>query len=151
MLVEVTRDFRVGRIREQRHIGGQHGRLLLLVGVVGVGHGVGAGVRFGLPLVRAAWALGEFPFEFEEVVEVLVGPLRGLGGPGNFQAAGDRVAGDAGLVGAGPAEALVFNRRSFGLVRGVGARAAAVGLAEGVAARDQRNRLFVVHGPAAEG
>src|ERR1700678_2850131 len=151
MLVEVTRDFRVGRVREQRHIGGQHGRLLLLVGVVGVGHGVGARVPFGFPLVRAAGALGEFPLKFEQVVEEPVGPLRGRGGPGNLEAAGDRVAGDAGLVGAAPAEALVFNRRAFGLVGEVGTRAGAVGLAEGVAARDQRNRLFVVHGHAAEG
>jgi hypothetical protein len=39
---------------------------------------------------------------------------------------GDGVSGDAGLIGAGPAEALVFNRRSFGLLREVGARSLVV-------------------------
>ena len=118
---------------------------------MGIRHGVGAGVALGLPLVRTAGALGELPLKLVEVLEVLVGPLRRFGGPSDFEAAGDGVAGDAGLVGAAPAEALVLDGGAFGLLVEMAAGAGTVGLAEGVATGDERDGFCVVHGHAAEG
>src|SRR6185312_14475333 len=65
--------------------------------------------------------------------------------------AGDGVAADAGLVLALPAEALVLDGAAFRLRTDQRRIAGAVGLAEGVAARDQRDRLLVVHRHAEEG
>src|SRR4029453_13564155 len=79
-----------------------------------------------------------------------VTPLRGRGGPGNFQAAGDRVSALARAEGAPPAEALLLEPGCFGSTPPMGLRAGAVGLAEGGAPGDERNRLFVVHSHARE-
>ena len=86
-----------------------------------------------------------------EVVEVAVRPLGRGRRPRALQTAGDRVAGVAGAVRAGPAEPLLLDRRALRLRSDVPLRACrAVCLAERVAARDQRDRLLVVHRHAAE-
>ena len=85
------------------------------------------------------------------MVEEAVAPLGRRGGPRDLEAAGDRVLALAGVVGVAPAEALQLQRRTLGLradvLLGVGRT---VGLAEGVAAGDQRDGLLVVHRHPAE-
>src|SRR5947209_14005363 len=82
----------------------------------------------------------------------MVAPLRRRLRPDHLRPAGDGVLADARAVLAAPAEALVLERSALrsalGDERGV---ARAMGLAEGVAAGDERNRLLVVHRHAAEG
>src|SRR6185437_4472773 len=56
----------------------------------------------------------------------------------------------AGAVGALPAEALIFQRAGFRLGSDQRGIARAMGLAEGVAARDQGYGLFVIHRHAEE-
>ncbi|MDQ1094063.1 hypothetical protein QE400_003476 [Xanthomonas sacchari] len=149
VLQEAARDLLVGRIEAQRQVGGEHGRPVLLRRIVRVRNDR-LGV-LGHPLVRAGRALAQLPVELEQVLEELVGPLRRLGGPGDFQAAGDGVAALAAAEAVGPAQALAFQVGRFRLGADVVGRAGAVGLAEGVAAGDQRHGLFVVHRHAAEG
>ncbi len=75
----------------------------------------------------------------------------GVVAPGDFQAAGDRVAAYARAEAALPAEALLLDAGRFRIGPHMGRRAGAMGLAEGVAARDQRDGLFVIHRHAGEG
>ncbi|GEM_PF-1940518 len=149
MLIETARNLLVGRIEAQRQVGGQHGRAAFLVGIEGVGNGFADVFRH--PLVRAGRALGQLPFVFEQVAEEVVVPLGRGGGPGDFQAAGDGVFANAGAEGAVPAEALRLQPGGFRIGADVRRRAGAVGLAEGVAAGDQRHGFFVVHRHAGEG
>src|SRR5262249_21610546 len=87
----------------------------------------------------------------EQVLEEVVAPLRRRGGPGAFQAAGDRVPAVALAQAVPPAEALLLDDASFGLASDVlGLLAGAVGLAEGMATGDQRDGLLVVHPQAGE-
>src|SRR5580704_19218779 len=79
-----------------------------------------------------------------------VTPFRRRAAPGDFQATGNCVTGDTGGVGAGPAEALLLNRRTFGLFTQVGARPGSVGFSEGVTASDQSYGFFIVHGHSRE-
>ncbi len=148
MLVEAPRDLLVSRVETQREVRGQHGRNMLLRLVIRVGNrGLGA-LRF--PLLRAGRALGQLPFVLEQVIEEVVAPFRRRLRPGHFRAAGDGVGAEAAAMLAPPAEALILERRAFRLgahQRGV---AGTVGLAEGVAAGDQRHGLFVVHRHAEE-
>ncbi len=116
-----------------------------------IGHGTDAGVTLRLPLICSGGALGQLPFVAKQVVEEVVAPLCRLGGPDDFQAAGDGVAALAGAETVPPAEALFFEAGGFGLTAHIGWRSGAVSLAEGVAARDQRDGFFVVHGHAPEG
>lgn len=148
MLVEAPRDLLVGGIEAQREVGGQHRRQMLRRRVVRIRNGLGGAL--GDPLVRAGRALGQFPLVAEQVLEEVVAPLRGRGGPGHFQAAGDGVGALAGAEAAAPAQALFFDAGRFRLRPHVGGRTGPVGLAEGVAARDQRDRLFIVHRHAGE-
>ena len=113
-------------------------------------HGTGACATLRLPLVRTGRALRQFPFEAEQVPEEVVAPLRGRVGPGDFQAAGDRVAAFARAKAALPAQALLLDAGRFGLRPNMFRIAGAVGLAEGVAARDEGHRLLVVHRHASE-
>ena len=110
----------------------------------------GACATLRLPLVRTGRALRQFPFVAEQDSEEVVAPLRWRVGPGDLQAAGDRVAAFAGAEAALPAEALLLDAGRFGLRPHMGRRAGAVGFAEGVAARDERDRLFVIHRHAGE-
>src|SRR5262249_48487021 len=79
------------------------------------------------------------------VLEVVVAPLRGGGGPGDFQAAGDRVGPLAGAEAVLPAHAHFIEAGRFGIGPAIGRRAGAVRLAERVAPRDERYRLLIVH------
>ena len=98
-----------------------------------------------------AGLLAQLPLVAEQVLEEAVAPLRRGLGPRDLDAAGDRVLALAGAVAVAPAEALRLERGALGLgadvLVGVGR---AVGLAERVAAGDQRDRLLVVHRHAAE-
>jgi len=101
--------------------------------------------------MRTGRALRQFPFVAEQVREEVAAPLRGRGGPGDFQTAGDRVAAFAGAKAAPPAQALLLDAGRFGLRPHMFLIAGAVGFAEGVAARDERDRLLIVHRHAREG
>ena len=146
---EASGDFLVGGVETQRQVGGQHGRHQLLAGVMRMRNG-----RLGTrrhPLLGAGGTFAQFPLEAEQVFEVVVVPLGGHGGPGDFQAAGDGVAALAGAELVVPAETLMFDVHRLGIVANVRGRRGAVGLAEGVAAGDQRHRLLIVHRHAGEG
>src|ERR1700760_2528303 len=69
VLVESPRDLLVLRIKAQRKIGGQHGRLVLFGWIVRIGHCAFSGIAFRLPLVRSAWALGQFPVVLEKILK----------------------------------------------------------------------------------
>src|SRR5262249_60928234 len=99
-------------------------------------HGAGAIAVFRLPLMRAGRALREFPLVAEQVLEVVVAPLRGRRGPGDFQAAGDRVSSHAGTEFVSPAKALLGDFSRFGIRSTIGISGGSVRLAEAMAADD---------------
>ena len=113
--------------------------------------GMSATAFFAFHCWHAGRALGQLPFVLEQVLEEVVAEFRGRLRPGDFRAAGDGVGADAGAMRALPAEALVFQRARFRLGSNQRGIAGAVGLAERVAAGDQRDGLFVVHRHAEEG
>ncbi len=151
VLQEAPGDRLVDRVEAQRQVGGQHDRDVPLARVVGVRDGALAGAVLRLPLVGAGRALGELPLVAEQGLEEAVVPGDRGGRPGALQAAGDRVGADAGAEGALPAEALLLDRGGLRVRADVVGRAGAVGLAEGVAAGDQRDGLLVVHRHPVEG
>src|SRR5512138_245131 len=118
--------------------------------VVGIRNRTGACATLRLPLMRTGRALRQFPLVAEQDPKEVVAPLRWRVGPSDLQAAGDTVTPFAGAEAALPAEALLLDAGRFGLRPHMGRRAGAVGFAEGVAAGDERNRLFVIHGHASE-
>ena len=114
--------------------------------IVRVGHGALRLGVLGCPLLRTGRALRQLPLVPEQVLEVAVVPADRVVGPRTLQPAGDRVATLAGPEAALPAESLLLDAGTLGLAThvlvGVGG---AVGLAERVAAGDERDRLLVVH------
>src|SRR5438128_2236461 len=123
---------------------------MLLVGIMGIRHYVRPRITFGLPLICAARSLGQFPLVFEKILKKAVAPLPGCSRPCHFDATADGVARNAGLVCARPAKALIFNRCGFGLLPEVTPSSCTVSLAEGMAACNQRDGLFIVHRHATE-
>src|SRR5215207_2990605 len=115
-----------------------------------IGHGaLGLGIR-GNPLPGTGRALGELPVVLVQIVEEPVVPRRRLVGPGALQTAGSRVCALAGAVETLPAKTLLLDRGGFGLRADVFGGGCAMGLADRVAADDERNRLLVVHRHATE-
>src|SRR5258708_24918168 len=100
--------------------------------------------------MRTGRALGQFPFVTEQVREEVVAPLRRRRGPDDFQAAADRIAAFAAAMAALPAEALFLDADGFGHWADQRPIAGAVGLAERMSARDERDGLLVVHRHARE-
>lgn len=70
VLEEAARNLVVGGVKAERQVGGQHGRLVLLILVVGVGND--QVVSLGLPLVGTSRALDLLPLVLVHVFEVLV-------------------------------------------------------------------------------
>ena len=103
------------------------------------------------PLMSAGGALHKLPLVAEQHVEIAHVPLGGVGLPRAFDAAGNGIDALAAAVRAEPTKAHRLDRRAFGLRSDMGCIASAVGLAEGMAASDQRHGLFVVHRHAGEG
>src|SRR5262249_55965013 len=91
------------------------------------------------------------PVVTEQVREEVVAPFRGRRGPRHLEAARDRVGPFAGTEAALPAEAEVFDPRSFGLRSDVLRVTGAMRLAERMAARNQRDRFLVVQGQGGRG
>ncbi len=151
VLMEAPRNFFVGGIDAQGDIRREHKGRVAPGRIVRIGYGVGTATILGLPLVRSGGALGQLPFETKKVIEIVVGPLRGLRGPGTFEAAGNGIAAVAAAIGVFPPLAHLFDVRPGGFRTHVFDRVgSAVGFAEGVTARNQRDGFFVVHGHAAK-
>src|ERR1044072_1509614 len=107
--------------------------------------GVRPGSVLRPPLVGAGGALEQLPLVAEQDLEEAVVPRHGGVGPDALKAAGDRVGALAGAEGVPPAEALRLDRGGLGVGADVVRGARAMGLAEGVTARDQGHRRLVVH------
>ena len=150
VLHEAPRDRLVDRVEPEREVGRQHRRRAALRRVLRVWDGVRPGAVLRLPLVGARRALGQLPLEAEESLEEAVVPRGRRGSPGDLEAAGDRVGAHTRAVAALPAQALLLERGRLGIGADVALRTRAVGLAEGVTARDQGDRLLVVHRHPAE-
>ena len=150
VLVKAARDLFVRRVEAQREIRRQHVRRDALRLVVRVRHRAFAGAVLRPPLVRAGGALRELPLELEQVLQEVVAELRRRARPRDLEPARDRVARDAAAEFARPSQTLRLEIGGLGVGADVVRDAGAVRLAEAVAARDQRDGLFVVHGHAAE-
>src|SRR5207344_1770545 len=105
--------------------------------IVRIRHGIGARAILRFPLMRTRRALRQFPLVAEQLREEIVAPLRWRGGPRDFQAAADRIGALAGTKTARPAQALLLDADRFRLAPDMFHIAGAVGLAKGVAARDE--------------
>ena len=152
VLVEAPRDRLVDRVEPQRQVGGEHHRRVPLRRVVGVGHGVVGRPVGGPPLVGARGALRQLPLVAEQVLEEVVVPRRRASvvqAPSSPLVIASSPSPRA--EGVPPAEALLLEAGALGLAADVlVAVGGAVGLAEGVPAGDERDRLLVVHGHAGE-
>jgi len=119
--------------------------------VVGVRNGALGRSVFCRPLQGPSWTGRLLPLVTKKVVEEVVVPLGRLGCPCTLEPAADRVHTSAAAEATGPAEPLLFEARALGfrtaVLVGVGCT---VGLSEGVSARYEGNRFFVVHGHASK-
>ena len=150
VLEKALRNRRVDRVHPQREVCCEHEGGVLLGGVVSVRHHGRVDRIHGLVLRLAGGALRQLPLVVVQVLHEVVVPPGGVGGPGAFQAAGDRVAGLAAAEAASPAQALRLYAGALRLGADVGLRGGAMRLAERVPAGDERNRLLVVHRHAGE-
>ena len=94
--------------------------------------------------------LGQLPFVAEEVLKEVVAPFRRRGRPGNFQAAGDRVAAFSAAKCARPTDALRGNRCTCGFHTLIALSGGTVSFAKAVSAGDQCDGFFVIHCHAAK-
>src|SRR3712207_9256078 len=105
---------------------------------MGIGHRA-AGLRIlGSPLLRTGRAGRQLPVVLEQVLEEAVVPSRRLVGPCALQTARHGVDAVARAERVPPAEALLLERARLGLRTDVLRIDGAMGLAEGVAADDER-------------
>ena len=149
ILEETTRNFFIRRIKAQREVGGQHGRHQALRRIMRMRN-----ARLGTlgdPLVRTGRALAQLPFVFEEVLKVIIAPLRRRLRPCDFKPAGDSVATLAAAKAALPTKALLFDRRCFGIGPNMLGITRTVRLAKGVTTSNERDSLLIIHRHAREG
>ena len=146
VLQEAPRDRLVDRVEPQREVRRQDRRGVCRRRVVGVRHGAGPAAIPRDPLPETGGAQLQVPLVAEQGLEEAVVPPRRGGCPRPLEPAGDRVGALPRAETALPAQALLLERSAFGLGAEVAVRVGhAVGLAERVSARDQRDGLLVVH------
>src|SRR4030095_2950753 len=110
-----------------------------------------SGIRLGSILLPAGRARGQLIVVVVEVLEEPLSPLRRLGGPRTLEPARDRVVALAGAKLVPPAETLLLYAGALRFGTDVlGGRGGTVGLADRVAADDERERLLIVHRHASE-
>src|SRR5262249_58410270 len=110
-----------------------------------------SGIRLRSVLLRASWARRQFIFVVVEVIEEPVVPVRRLVGPGSLEPARDRVVAFAAAKPVLPAETLLLQAGALRFGTDVlGGRGGTVGLADRMAADDERYGRLVVHRPTAE-
>ena len=119
--------------------------------IVSIRYGaLGLGI-LGRPLLRTGGARRQLPVVLVEVLEVSVVPLRRVIGPGALEPARDRIGALSAAELLLPAEALLLQAGAFRFGTDVlGIRGGTMGLADRVAADDERKRLLVIHRHAAE-
>ena len=151
MFKEVPGDGFVNGIHPQGEVCSQHHRCMALGGIVCIGYRTRPGTIFRLPLMGTCRTFGQFPFKSEQVLEVVVAPLRWCGCPGTFQAAGNGVAGISTAKGIFPTHALLLQACTSGFCAHIFARVGGtVVFPKSMSAGNQRYRFFVIHGHAAE-
>ena len=151
VLQEAPRDRLVDRVEPQREVRRQDRRGVCLRRVVGVRHGAGPAAVSRDPLPQTGGAQLQVPLVAEQGLEEAVVPPRRGGCPRPLEPAGDGVGALPGAVAALPAQALLLEGGALGFGAEVAVRVGrAVGLAERVPARDQRDGLLVVHPHAPE-
>ena len=109
-----------------------------------------AGAFFAFHCSAPAGLLVSSHSYLEEIIEKMIAPLRGRLAPGYFGTSADCVSAEALAILALPTETLILDQRALGLRAEERRVARAVGLAESMAAGDQRHGLFVIHGHARE-
>ena len=116
-----------------------------------IGDRAAGGGILRFPLRRAGRALRQLPLIVEEIVEVVVVPLRRARRPRAFESAGDRRVTVAAPKAVFPAQSLLFDRCTLGfgadVLLGIGGT---MDFAERMPARDERDRFLVVHRHASE-
>ncbi|CAB4955834.1 unannotated protein [freshwater metagenome] len=145
VLEEPARDGLVNGVHPQRHVGGEHHRRVPLRGVLRVGNSISCRATTRDPLLGASRTPGQFPLVAEQGLEVAVVPGGRRGRPGTLESAGDGVGAASATEGVLPAQAHLLQRSALGLRTDVGRVACAVGFAEGVAAGDECDGLFIIH------
>jgi hypothetical protein len=119
--------------------------------VVGIRHGAGPAAVRRNPLPQTGGAQLQSPLVAEQGLQEAVVPPRRRGCPRALEPAGNGVGALSGAVAALPAQALLLDRGALGFGAEVAFRVGrAVGLAERVPARDQRDGLLVVHPHSSE-
>ena len=101
--------------------------------------------------MRAGRALGQLPFVFEEVFEIIIAPLGRRLRPCDLESARDRVRTFAGPECALPSEPFLLERCVLGVGAEVLGVARAVAFSERVSTGDERDGFLVVHRHAGEG
>ena len=144
-------DGAVDGVELEGHVGGGHHRHDFFAAAVDFWCFVPFGDVNGMPNVCAGRAFGQLPLVVVQQPEIPHVPLRWVGSPWAFDAAGDGIDTNAALVGACPAKALGLDGGTLGLGTDGSSGAVAVCLTEGVSAGDEGKCLFVVHGHAFEG
>ena len=138
-------------VMAQGEIGGGHDRCRTQSRHVGIGNQMFRTHVLGDPLPSTGRALGQLPLIAEHHLEIALIPLGGVGFPGPFNAAGDRVFRLATPVGVRPAQSLALQRCRLRFRPQVAGGRSAVTFAEGVAACDQGHRFLHGHAHAGEG
>src|ERR1043166_5629153 len=118
---------------------------------IGRGRHYASGIRLGSKLLRTGGARRQLIVVVVEVVEEPVVPLRRLVGPGALEPARDRVVSLTAAKSVLPAETLLLQAGALRFGTDIlGGRGGTVGLADRMAADDERKGLLVVHRHAGE-
>src|SRR5262245_52739175 len=113
---------------------------------IGRGGHYATGIRLGSVLLRTSRARRQLIVVLVEIVQEPAVPLRRVTGPRALEPARDRVVAFAAAKPGLPAETLLLQAGAFRFGTDVlGIRSSTMGLADRVAADDERNSLLVIH------
>ncbi len=148
-ILQVTPGNRVvNRIKTQGKVGCGHHRRVAFSRIVRILNSVRRCRICRNPLESAGRTFNDIPVIFEQSLQIAHIVFSWVWLPGTFQAAADRIAALAAPETALPAKTLLLDGRTLRFSTDMRSRPGAMTLAEGMAAGNERNGLFVIHGHA---
>ena len=151
ILIEMSRNFLVFRVKFQSQICCQHSRSMFFGWIMSIRNCSCTCSTFWSPLIGSSWTFGQFPIKSEKIFKEVIAPFCRGSSPSHFNTTGDSISGISSSIGVLPSHTHFFDRSScrfcsykFCWI------CCTVGFTESMSTSDKRYSFVIIHSHTAK-